>query len=475
MSELPFGESRAGLADKYLDRPETTYSLLVDAIRRQTTVGDEDSPPMSMQDCTGVAADTLIRRKIRQDKFTLIVDGLDQIDMADDRAAKTVIQGLQQFLSYYPNTRCVVLGRPWSVQHFWSELFGHANQSGRWTFAQIDEFNDDEIKAYLGKKRHESLELLEADLMAVPRFLERLRRVTPTRLAQLRTGAEVYWESLGPMLKAGCAKQASGINPDEAIPVLALLAFQMTTERKSVRVRPGKEFTVFRNSAFDRGGETLGVSNLKQFKTLLSQVASLNVGLQHLLMDNRELREIHWQDRTLQAFLAAVWVTRYALPADREWLSQHLHVHDDDSTEFVHEMWRFACEMPSDEDLFPDDLSVIYDESSYVDAMSLLLQTASSDAQPVRSTEMIYRCWPTMLRLSGLLTKCGFTEQDVLSATELAQQVACDEQPAPTALNEDAQDALLGFLSEYPAIRSGSVNQATTKTCLLYTSDAADE
>ena len=475
VSDLPYGDTQAGLADKYLDQADTNSNLLVDSIRRQATratngatsraknSGNSGTPAMSMNDCTGVSAEMLIRRKIRQGKFTLIVDGLDQIDMADDRAAKAVMQGLQQFLSHYPATRCVVLGRPWSVQHFWSELFGHVNQAGRWTFAQIDEFNKAEVKEYLGEKRFAALELLEADLMAVPRFLERLRRITPKRLAQLRTGAEVYWESLGPMLQAGCDRQAAAMTPDDAIPALALLAFQMITERKSVRVRPGKEFTEFRKAALKRGGETLGVSTLPDFKTLLSQVASLNVGLQHLLMDNRELREIHWQDRTLQAFMAAIWVTRYASPDDLQWLSQHLHVHGDESTEFVHEMWRFACEMPSDEGLFPDSLPLVYDESSYVAAMSLLLGTATDGVQPVRSTEMIYRCWPTMLRLSGLLNKPAFTEQNVLVATELAQQIACEERPAPDAQNIDAQAKLLVFLREYPAIRSGPKGDAAAK------------
>ncbi|MEO8495991.1 MAG: hypothetical protein ABI614_13035, partial [Planctomycetota bacterium] len=272
---------------EFLDLEQSTYTSLVAAILREAA---SDSPAdghdaWTMKDCPGPVARSLIHRKIRQREFTLIVDGLDQIDMQSDRAAKAVVSGLRQFLSHYPRARCVVTGRPWSVQHHWHELFGHPQQQGRWAFAQIDEFNDAEVTEYLGQDRKAALDLLEADLLAVPRFLERLRQITPQRLATLRTGAEVYWESLCPMLESGCAKQQAGLKIDQAIPLLALLAFQMTTNKKAVRVRPGREFQACLDAALSRGEQVLRLDHLDrtaketEFKRRLGGVAGLTIFL----------------------------------------------------------------------------------------------------------------------------------------------------------------------------------------------------
>jgi hypothetical protein len=85
-----------------------------------------------------------------------------------------------------------VTGRPYAIQERWSDLF---EETGPWEFAQIDEFSEDQQRAFLGEERFEALQLLEADVMAVPRALERLFQMTPAALAGLRTASDVYWTS----------------------------------------------------------------------------------------------------------------------------------------------------------------------------------------------------------------------------------------------------------------------------------------
>lgn len=443
------------LEHEYLDTRDPAHAVLVAAFRRQlASLEDRRQDPDSLPDPGDVLR--LIRRKIRAGELTLIVDALDQIDESNDRVAQSVVAGLRRFLSNYPQVRCVVSGRPWAVQHFYDSLFGAAGQQGRWTFAQVDEFQEPEIRDYLGEERADALRLLEADLMAVPRFLDRLRRIKPRRLNQLRTGADVYWESLQPLLEAGCQRQQAGIKINEAIPLLSLLAFQMTLERKFVRVPPGKQFDDFRQAALRTGARQLGLDPDRQedravFVEQLNRVAQLNVGLKHLLMDTRDLKEIHWQDATLQAFLTAVWITRYAGDDERRWLGQHLLVEQDRETHFIRETWRFSCEMPGDPRVFRHDLDLVFEDANYVAAMELLLRPAPHP--PVRSNEMIYRCWPAMLRLGGFLKQPVSDAHDVAQATLAAQRTAAGQRDGSRdqVLNQQAREAVLGFLGEFPA------------------------
>ena len=314
--------------------------------------------------------------------------------------------------------------------------------------------------------RWEDVQELEADLMSVPRFLERLRNMPRARLTRLRNGADVYWESLGPMLTKGCAGQQATMTVERAVLLLALLGFQMAKQKKWVRIPPGRDFKQFRLNAWQTGEQELrliGISDFESFLRSLEDLASLNVGLKHLLIDNHELNEIHWQDRTLQAFCAAIWITKYASDADRDWLQQNLFSRPDQASRDVREMWRFACEMPVTGEVFTD-VRMVSEEDNYVRAMEILLAPAGG-ASGVRSTEMIYRCWPTMLRLGGFLDS-GYDEEDVHVATLAAQSTARKfaEGAAPhdgkRILATDARIAVLDFLREFPAIGRGSKGKA---------------
>ena len=399
-----------------------------------------------------------IQDKIRNGQFTLIVDGLDQIDMEHEDQARQVIQHLATFLAQHTRVRCMVAGRPWAVQKFMKILMA---KTGSWTFLQIDEFNEDECKTYLGDRWNDVQEL-EADLMSVPRFLERLRKMPSERLKKLRSGADVYWESLGPMLTQGCDRQAKKMTVERAVLLLSLLGFQMTKQKKWVRIPPGREFKEFRMNAWETGKVELqleGISDFPSFTEALKDLASLNVGLKHLLIDNRELNEIHWQDRTLQAFCAAIWVTKFASESDRDWLQQNLFLRSDNATQDVREMWRFACEMPVTGEVFTD-VRMVSEVDTYVQSMAMLLAPAGG-VSGVRSTEMIYRCWPTMLRLGGFLTG-GYDEEDIHKATLVAQTVAkeCSRGAAmkdgTSVLSTDGRIAVLDFLREYPTICQGA-------------------
>ncbi|MCA9206689.1 MAG: hypothetical protein KDA59_26725, partial [Planctomycetales bacterium] len=89
VSELPHAmdEKSSGRARKleceYLDEADAAESALVAVLRRGEV----------MKDCPTDTALRLLHHKIRQRQLTLIVDGLDQIDMENDRAARDVIAG----------------------------------------------------------------------------------------------------------------------------------------------------------------------------------------------------------------------------------------------------------------------------------------------------------------------------------------------------------------------------------------------
>lgn len=434
--------------DRYLD--ESGTSLLIDKFREAETTRHAPRDQVLR----------LVQRKIHERRFTVVVDALDQIDLNDDRRARQLIRQLAVFLKRQPGIRCVVTGRPYAIQHFWRELFDAG--IGGWKFAQVAEFDEDEVQNYLGQRFNE-LQRLEADLLSVPRFLERLRTLPVGRLRQLRTAADVYWVSLRPLLEAGCNRQP--VPPgffETAIALLAVLAFEMTRQRKFVRVRPGGQgFDALRVAAWNNGQpalRSLKITTLREFDEALRQLASLNVGIEHALLDNHRLNEIHWQDRTLQAFLAGVWVTRFAGDADRRWLGENRYVGDDESMEAFEEMWRFATGMPGDERLFPDAHHV-WDEQTWVTAMSLLLTAGTQSSPRARPTEMIYRGWPGMLRLAGFLEEPRWNEPEhLVPATAAAQQAArrvvegskSDETASSRPINAQARAALFTFLGEFP-------------------------
>lgn len=340
-AELPYS------ADDYLGTGGE--SLLIRKLRNSTHSIQADP---SLQ--------KLIERKIRCNKFTLLVDALDQSAplVGSDFDARKACTALCDFLKRFPEVRCVVSGRPYAIQSYWKPLF---QPEGSWEFVKIDLLTPDESERYVGPELWKLLRSLGADVMAIPRSLEMIRRIDAADLPGLRTKSDVYWRSLIGMLTQALADQGPGVGLPEsdAIYLFSLIAFEMTRcgfranlagiagpdklrdFLSEVRKRRKKELLDF------FGLEKQEAVHLRvKLNSALSQLLKVNDNLADPVLagsDGGTVVQLLWRNQTLLDMYAALWLTRYAKEqADRDWFAARAGV------EAREELCQLVLEMPRD-------------------------------------------------------------------------------------------------------------------------------
>ena len=399
----------------------------------------------------------LLQRKMRDGRLTLLVDALDQSNQAaaPEEAART----LAGFLNNHPRVRCVVSGRPFAVQHYWKPILNASSGTEGWEVVQLAEFDKDERDAFLGPERAAKLQGLNADFMSVPRSLETILQIPINELGGIRTAADIYWRCAEAMLEAAKEKQRVKISSRQARKLFALLAFEMVRRGILAGVDEGQsgvkdvEFEDFVEDVWlARRKELAGdYDNRDAFDEKLGALGALNVVIDPGVLripqgtdpNAPELTQIYWRNRTLQDFFAALWVTRYSKnPEDAEWAAESDSFHRNPE---LYEFWKMVAEMPV-RALKP---------AVWLMAVGPLFEPRIT-REAVRSTEMLYRSWPTLLHLAEY-RPCE-NETEIREATLIAQQDArrfaesnnSDTQPAASA-----RSVLLAFLAEFHRIRNG--------------------
>ena len=176
-------------------------------------------------ECDSAIARMLLDRKIRTGEFTLLVDSLDQQTLGENPVA--IATALGSFLKGVgSDVQSVVAGRPPAIQELWRHLFA---KSGTWRFAQIDQFTSEQRRTYLSPERSSLLDRLDADIVAVPRMLETLKRIQPDAdgwFPEIRTGADVYWISFKESLTEDIENRSNTHTFQNALFLFALLGFE---------------------------------------------------------------------------------------------------------------------------------------------------------------------------------------------------------------------------------------------------------
>ncbi len=435
----------------------------------------------------------LLMRKIQQGQVTLLVDALDQITMirgSEERALQRA-SALADFLTglHAEKIHCVVAGRPPAVHRYWNKL---VQPTSPWEFAQIDLFSQEERERFLGPERAEVLERVDADVVAVPRMLETLRRIRTECLTELKTASDIYWHVVDDMLGTDIRDQADVLKREPALFYFALLAFE-SLKQGFLNGVPPKQMESFRRKILDDRLHQLARWREKTIESYdlkedLRQLGNLNTVIEYGVLDSAEsLTHAVFRDRTLLDFFAALWVTNFvtsvgtkilgadeiiaAVDDDIDWLGNHQFVRRGSGDKKQHEQfWRLATEMPA---------SAI-NEESFAAAMSVLYESRLYSGSRSRSTEMIYRSWPTMLRLAGYIVPLHSYDADLISPTQKAQQDAWElvestlgnmnheECHRKTILRErlkleskPAKRATMNFLTEYPGIYFGADGRAS--------------
>ena len=432
-------------------------------------------------------AKALLHRKIRTGEFTLLVDAMDQLSRPDPEGKAVA---LSEFLSdICPNCRCVVSGRPPAIDRFWDHLF---DKSQEWIFAQIDQFTDDQCEKYLGDKRFKLLKRLDADLVAVPRMLETLHRVPDDQLETIRTGSDIYWRAMKETLNKDVNLQQDSHKFETVLFWFSLLAFETLRLGNLNGVARSEEDPNAVEDFLDKVWKAHEAQIRKQyirkqfdsFDDELKRLANLNSVLVFSVLNTSDvLQQIKFRDQTVRDFLAAIWVTKFAQESDVEWLGNNQFVRSksvrrNNATKPYEAMWRFATEMPREPECFSDE--------TYAQGMSVLFKslTVTAEAQELyrkyRSTEMIYRSFPMMLKLSGYKMPANLNDLTMRDPIEAAQKDAQElvqelkttvtpeaieesreilkEKIDETCANNIAKHSLMTYLCEYPATLMLGIN-----------------
>jgi formylglycine-generating enzyme required for sulfatase activity len=358
----------------------------------------------------------ILERLIDAGRLTLLVDAIDQTSVEENVERK--LRELRDFIRYNaPQCRVVVAGRPYAVDRYWSSLF----VPECWRFAQVAPFTEEEQRAYLGQERFGHLQRLQVEVLSVPRALETVRRVDVGHLEQLRTASDVYWRATQEMLVKAFENREvrrEGFTIDRARWLLAVLAFEMAREGNFAEV-PRDEMAAFRRRVWERHKAHGPWETLGEFTQQLRLLGKLNALIEYAISEDTDLQDIRWKNRSLQEFFAALWMTYYAEEDDQEWVRASVFRPGDEQTAELESVWRFAAEMPG-EGRSP---------ARWVRCMAPLYAPGDGTAgTPKRSTEMLYRSWPTM------------------------QQYANGRGPAAA----NAGQLLAGYLSEFPEILRGA-------------------
>ncbi|MBX3397699.1 MAG: formylglycine-generating enzyme family protein [Gemmataceae bacterium] len=119
----------------------------------------------------------------------------------------------------------------------------------------------------------------------------------------------------------------------------------------------------------------------ENLESALKALSSLNAKMDFCLLDRSTDSGLRWHDRTLQEFLAAWWLARYATDDDANRLRSWRYDNRMKTEKSLYApLWGFLVEMP---------LAVRTDK--WFTAVSVLFEHKST-----RCCEMIYRCWPSL-------------------------------------------------------------------------------
>jgi hypothetical protein len=423
------------------------------------------------------AAWDLLQRQIVKGKLTLIVDAVDQFAGDIDKARATAIV-LREFLQRYPQIRCVVSGRPYAVKRYWHQLFADLP----WDYVQLGPFTEQQCIRRVGRQKWDWAKRLGTIRMGIPRWLDVLQSTPVAELGDdVRTLSDLYLKSLESLIRDARHEQVDALDEDSAWYLFALLAFEMVTDPKGPYRGQGagidrNQIDEFKYRVWDEQKTTpadhdrparlrAAFADYESFDRKLGQLGALNEMLDDPVIagnddDPAELKQVFWRDQTLQDMFAALWMTRWATESDKDKLRSHLFVRWKEDTRDYEDMWRLATEMPATRRGRKDAV--------YVQSMSVLYEPSTLEKPAVRSTEMIWRSWPVMLQLCGLLKKGDWQEEELKPLTRQLQQearqfVESGMTPLPTA--SSARDVLLRFLCEYRLILRGSRGSEAQRIC----------
>ncbi|NLS93549.1 MAG: SUMF1/EgtB/PvdO family nonheme iron enzyme [Planctomycetaceae bacterium] len=339
----------------------------------------------------------LLERLQRQGRLVLLLDALDQTP--EDNA--WILRSLKDLSNdpLWQECRIVISSRFFAVHQWWDKLFAG---DPSWRFVQLQEFSEPEQRATLGD-RYDAIPAEARQILSVPRVLDYVRQMKDEDLSALRTASDVYWFATKGMLTDGVlAREAQGLDPDEAQLLLSAIALEMTAAGNFDRAEVNE---VFKGRIADRCCdyyERQGIRTVRNrdwiawCRKKLNRLSAMNTFLENGMLEAGCTRQIQWRNRSLQEFYAALWLSKFGCEQDAQGVWDRVEfgrrvslsgLSEDQGNNLYYWLWRYAAEMPAD----------ARQGVAWIGAMRPLYQTGDGTAQGTRRwSEMIYRSWRTM-------------------------------------------------------------------------------
>jgi formylglycine-generating enzyme required for sulfatase activity len=422
-------------------------------------------------------AQEILLRLRDQGRLALVLDGLDEVNR-DSPAFKTLSALLSD--SAWDKCRIILAGRPYALDTLWTDLF-RTDDPPQWRFVLVDEFSEEEQRAYLGDHLFnavkEHAEDILRDILTVPRVLYYLRQYVSAP-ENIRTASDVLWTAVRRMLLEGMrgggrggaqAAAVEGLSGHDAWLVLSAMAYEIVIvdgnfegvaadEPFIARVASGcrtfreRELRPGRMSPFGAKDWTAWVTQK------LKQLAALNTFLKHGFLEHGFPGLIQFRNRSLGEFFAALWMSRYCLEEDVDELWKRLPLAHDEASQAWYWTFRFAAEMPKG--ALDEPGAEARSPRHWLAAMRAVYRPGDgTDAGTKRPTEIIYRSWKTLME---------YVEDDKLQqASELLndwrgefQRILDDRSEANSTRREWAIELTQSF-AEIPA---GTLEMGSPRT-----------
>ena len=459
--------------------PGLNNSLLVERFKNNA----HSASPANEFDL-GFDVKSLILNHLQRGKFTWIIDGIDQVGEAEARTQMEKV--VSQFLQWYPRIRCVIAGRPYSIQRIWDggALGSTRNGNPVWKFCILERFtigtNDErpsQAQRYLPLNIWEAVQQLEAAELSLPRTLNILRQMNESDAREARTASEIYWRVIHRSTKDSlevvrARRNDIRIEDAELMMMLGTISLSMMVCFDSPVTEVVGETDV---KKFLRFIKSSGLWDRFDTESLLSDMKFSDAFKQLPLLGESSIRfhahpgvesgpPVHLEitDTTIRDFYAAWFAGKYL---DDEFDAKLADQFRDtfntrqakifsypEATSFGQDYaryWKLLVEMPR---------QVGGEETSSNSSFARMVRPVLMSRNSLRPTEMMYRLWPELLLRGGYLTTKQFGERDLQNATTMVQHEAWKrifpkqhfDGAVAIDLSCPIKTLLFDFLGEYP-------------------------
>ena len=373
-------------------------------------------------------AKRLIERHWINGRLLLLFDGLDHLPS---------VEPVVEIIHSTTWADCAIgLGaRPFTLNNNWDALF---QNDSRWRFIRVETFTHEQQQKYLTPEKWESVNESARHLLAIPRVIKYVKRLTKEELANLKTASDVFYAATNDMIVHGlreshdarliCGADKAPENVDTgmiemAFRMLSAIAFEMVNEKVTRAIfddrgqvtgyeNPQPNFAHIKRGDIDDFKQKIakrvgfvganGIVDHDKLNRAWNGLSALNNQILDGFFDTgvEGLTQVQFSNRSLQEFFCAYYLSKYCGLDNKQkidsgvndFLWDWIYLPLQPETHHYYEIWMYLCEMPGDAikpDVWLESIAPIYSPARFPDG-----EYGNPEKRVTkRSNEMIFRSW----------------------------------------------------------------------------------